>query len=399
MNHKIVRPKVAYVRNAVTKEYYTDGQGNHRLVSISEAIKTRQNNKHEHNRRHYMSLNANESKRYRLRVHTVREQFERDGSEKRTNGDEFDRNYDESMSHKCVVEALSRMTSMSFKFKDEGFVTSMGTRGDNELHFDFDSVNKEPYVKLPNGNIYYPDILCTFDEHHPMYDQWGGKLAIEVTYTHGCESYKQNDFMFHNIPVVEFTIEEGSARQFPAERPNWNGGDWGEELVESHIQDLMQWFESYIVVKPLVDPVSTRVHEEIVDELNVSLSVLNGEVQTLEAENIWLSNQLEDKGNALSQALKDISTLKSRMANLQDLLLDEQIKVKNLEDVKSDLAEDNELLVDKNSKLVDKLIWKDWHLFGVYILLALVVLSIFVVPGLFPEAYKSIVNWLWGLYH
>ncbi|NOH51564.1 hypothetical protein F0266_01355 [Vibrio coralliilyticus] len=329
MSHKIVRPKVAYIRNSVTKEYYTDGQGNHRLVSLSEAIRTRQNNKHEHSRRHYMSLNADESKRYRLRVHTVREQFERDGSEKRTNGDEFDRNYDESMSHKCVVEALSRMTSMSFKFKDEGSVASMGIRGDNELHFDFDSVHKEPYVKLPNGNIYYPDILCTFDEYHPMYDQWGGKLAIEVTYTHGCESYKQNDFMFHNIPVVEFTIEERSARQFPAERPNWNGGDWGEELVESHIQDLIQWFESYIVVKPLVDPVSTRVHEEVVDGLNVSLSVLNGEVSALESENTKLIDEAVKKDKVISKASECIKGLRSNVGNFQNSLSEKQKKSKH----------------------------------------------------------------------
>tara|TARA_R110002012_G_scaffold84696_1_gene211640 strand:- start:13463 stop:14614 length:1152 start_codon:yes stop_codon:yes gene_type:complete len=255
---KVRRPKEAYVRDKISKKYEVDPQTKlPLLVTIDNAIRIRTDNKPKHDKREYMSLHKDPDRRYRVRVVDYGENkakmFARYGDKSEITS-EFDQNFDESMSHRLAVKAISSLTSMRF-FDEE---TNLN------LEFDFEDVLREPFLKLPNGAIYYPDILCTFDETHEMYDKWGGKLAIEVTYTHECESYKKEDFMFHNIPVIEVVIEDKSSRQFPAERSDWKHGDnWNKNLENRHLQSLIEWFSQGIGAKLIVDPISTRAHKMI----------------------------------------------------------------------------------------------------------------------------------------
>lgn len=383
MRLEVQRLNYAYVKLKKSGKYSTNlADGKLLEVSIDKAIRIQRDDRKTHDARSYWSLNPDEDKRYRLKVHSVRHQFENYNQGEGTS--EFDRSYDESMSHKCVIEALSRLKTMRL-MHIEGNVRK-------PMAFEFRTVKKTPYLKLPNGEKYYPDLLCIFGEDSEFYDKWGGKLAIEVTYTHGCESYKEEDFMFHNIPVFEVTIEDGSARQFPAERPNWpKGKSWGEELVENHIKQLVEWFSKNVVGQLTVNPTSSRVHIQEMEILNQNFCLLRSDSQKLASkyktlqlthENVIsklgsITRKYEAALHAIENFKDDKDTLKKKNVNLSE----------DLDILKT--ASNNKILTLKNKLEVHK-----WHEFQKYILYSLVIFMVVVMllPFLFPESSKEILN-------
>jgi hypothetical protein len=387
----IQRPDYAYVKDKNSGEYLVDSETGELLqVSIEKAIRIKTDDNKTHKSRTYWNLNPNEDKRYQLRVHTVNHQFERHKSGE--NVSEFDRSYDESMSHKCVIEALSRLNS----------ITLVHVEGDRRIpmRIDFRTVEKTPYLHLPNREKYYPDILCTFGEESEFYDKWGGKFAIEVTYTHGCESYKEEDFMFHNIPVFEITIEDGSARQFPAERPDWpKGKHWDNKLVERHINQLVEWFSQNVVGELIVNPTSTRFHlqevEKLENKLNLQKSdnrLLNDKLQSLERENIGTLDELmalqQEHERALTTA-KDYKSaykkLKRRNAELSELLED------NKRVSKSHISQLEEKLSLYDDKLKDSNQTISLQKYAIYFLMVAMTVVLF-VPFISPEGSLDILN-------
>jgi hypothetical protein len=342
MSLKNVRPKKAYVKlyseDGSVGNYQEDNvSGEHSLVSIEKAIRIAKDHRKLHKRRHYMSLHPNPDDRYRLRVHTVNKQFERysKGESELMIG----RNYDESMSHKCAVEALSRMQHMKFIF--------VGGCKHQPLEFDFTSVRKEPCLNLPNNAMYYPDVLCTFEEEHEMYDRWGGKLAIEVKYKHGCESYKIEDFMFHNIPVLELLIENDTFRQFPAERPYWpEERVWGSELVEKHVNDLISYFEEGIYVTLIVNPVSTRVHQKVVRQLVNDFH---------ENKRLW-EQQIEESDSKVKLFSNESNSERARIQRLKSEVDSSEQKLQRMQDRKQEEIDNQVLALEKfrNTALLEK---------------------------------------------
>ncbi len=389
----IHRPNVAYVRMKSSSEYRLDANSGKLLqVPIEKAIRIKLDDPNKHKQIEYWSLNPDSKKRYRLKVHTVNQQFER--YKKGDSDTEFDRNYDESMTHKCVVEALSRLTCMALLFP----IKSKRSR----LEFDFETVRKEPFLHLPNNSKYYPDVLCTFNEEHKMYDRWGGKIAIEVTYTHGCESYKLEDFVYHNIPVFEVTIEEGSARQFPAERPDWpKGKHWDHRLVEAHINDLLKWFSKGVVGQLKVDPVSTRIHDkehmlwlEEKRNLKQKIFTLEEDIKVSKNEAASLVTQYDKSVNNLSSAKNKIETINSANEKLRtdnaklSLSLKKEIGCNKTNKVECQSSVDS--LSTDIGFLRNRLKLK--NLF-IYIELT-VIFVIFFMPFFFPEGTKNlIIGW------
>ncbi|CAI4169273.1 conserved hypothetical protein [Alteromonas macleodii] len=389
----IQRPQVAYVRKKDSSEYEIDrSTGKLLQVNIEKAIRVKLDDPDRHKKFQYWSLNPDPKKRYRLKVHTVNQQFER--YKKGDCDREFDRNYDESMTHKCVVEALSRLTSMTLLSPIEC--------ERSPLEFDFESVRKEPFLHLPNNSKYYPDILCTFSEEHEMYDRWGGKIAIEVTYSHGCESYKLEDFIFHNIPVFEVTIEEGSARQFPAERPNWpKGQPWGHQLVEAHINNLLQWFAKGIVGQLKVDPVSTRIYDkdsalwlEKEEILKQKIFALEEDIKVSRSEAVSLATLFKESLNSLASAKNKIEKIDS---------INESLRTNNAK-LSLSLKSESERTVDLHSNVDLLSAGQDvlrWRLklkgFFVYIL-ATVILGTLLMPLFFPDISRDLLNsWYGGM--
>ncbi|WP_347361387.1 hypothetical protein [Vibrio vulnificus] len=342
MSLKSVRPKNAYVKlysedGSVGYYQEDDISGEHSLVSIEKAIRIAKDNRKLHKRRHYMSLHPNPDDRYRLRVHTVNKQFERysKGEPELAIG----RNYDESMTHKCAVEALSRMRHMKFIF--------VGDCKHKPLEFDFTSVRKEPCLNLPNSAMYYPDVLCTFEEDHEMYDKWGGKLAIEVKYKHGCESYKIEDFMFHNIPVLELIIKNDTFRQFPAERPDWPEERlWGPELVEKHINDLISYFEEGIYVTLIVNPISTRVHHKVVRKLVSDFH---------ENKRLW-EQQIEESDSKVKLFSNELNSERAHIRRLKSEVESSEQKLQRIQSKKQEEIDKQSIALEhfRNSILREK---------------------------------------------
>ncbi len=134
------------------------------------------------------------------------------------------------------------------------------TRGQT-FNFRFTHVYREPKLELPNGKVFYPDILCVFDkdQYPDEYERWGGKLVIEVTNTHKCEDDKKLEFELCNIPIFEFTITD--SRKYPPERDN-NRIDSITER-NKHKERLEGWLQESVYTDLIIDPISTQKHESI----------------------------------------------------------------------------------------------------------------------------------------
>lgn len=149
----------------------------------------------------------------------------------------------------------------------------------------------------------------------------------------------------------------------------------------------------------MVDPISTRSHQKIVNELNLSISTQSSEIQSLKTEIIRLSRIADEKEKVLSETTENLRVLKNNTSSLQRLLHDERKRVSVLDDEKLKLTNENNGLMIGGKRLINELSSKKFQLVCVCSLLALVFISIFLVPWLFPNEYKLIVNWLWHLYH
>ncbi|MBD5771385.1 hypothetical protein [Marinomonas colpomeniae] len=160
-----------------------------------------------------------------------------------------DRSYDETYSHEIAVDILSSMKEMTIITRGQTF------------NFKFTNVYQEPKLKLPNGKVFYPDILCMFDkdQYPDEYERWGGKLVIEVTNTHKCEDNKKLEFELCNIPIFEFTITD--SRKYPPERDN-NRKDSINERTK-HKDRLEGWLQESVYTDLIIDPISTQRHEVI----------------------------------------------------------------------------------------------------------------------------------------
>lgn len=375
----------AYVWDKREQKYLTDQHGRELKVHIEDALQLKKQYPHLHAQRKYMHLHRFPECREPLKL------------VENGNGTQFYafigtpsshniEGYDESESHSAAIEAMSQLLNMTFRI------------GDDYLpEFNFTKVIAEPIIKLPNGNVYSPDLLCLFDESHPLYDRWGGKLAIEVTYTHPCRGPKLHDFEFHCIPILEVVIEDDTWKQYPGERNKWQY--FSKESIKNHINKLTDSFSRYIDVNLLVDPISTRAHKHIVNDLNVIISDKNDEIQNLKAEVVFLSNLIEEKETVLSKVTKDIRTFDNSIMSLQNKLHEKQTEVTTLDHEKSNLVKNSKQLKTDNDKLRDDLFGKSVHLIFVYSLLVFTVASIFLAPWLFPEEYKSVVTALWNLFN
>lgn len=270
----------AYVLDKATNTYL-QGQGGQLLkVHVETAAAFKNEYPHAHKQREYRSIRLNPDIRQKLKIIKKGDTYYYSYYDDNIN--HIGEIYDESESHKAVIIALSRLKTMRFHAKNSNLPLDV---------FNFKEVLIEHKVELPNGRVYCPDLLCRFDESHPLYDRWGGKLAIEVTYSHPCDETKIHDFEFNNIPIIEVVINKGSPREYPGERHKWR--DYSLSSIEKHTNDLENWFREFISVNILVDPVSTRVHNTIIKEKNAENKTLH--------KNIWnflkTSHQLRKKIN------------------------------------------------------------------------------------------------------
>lgn len=239
----------AYVLDTRTNTYLVD-HNNHLSVNIHEALDIRDNPMRYrdpvYKHRKYMTRNPNPNKRVELIPRNGKSPHFAFAKSDTTTGD---RSYDETYSHEVAVDVLSSMKEMTIITRGQTF------------NFKFTQVYREPKLELPNGKVFYPDILCVFDkdQYPDEYERWGGKLVIEVTNTHKCEDDKKLEFELCNIPIFEFSIT--ASRKYPPERDN-NRVDSITER-NKHKDRLEGWLQESVCTDLIIDPISTQKHEAI----------------------------------------------------------------------------------------------------------------------------------------
>ncbi|MGU5737075.1 hypothetical protein [Aeromonas caviae] len=363
----------AYIFDKQANNYKTDRFGSLVEIHAEEAAELKMNYPHEHNRREYRNTRANPERRQRLKLVTKNGTsfFSYIGEREEA----LNERIDESESHYAAIVALSRLKIM--KFCSSGFELPLEA-------FHFSEVKVEPRLELANGNVYYPDLLCIFNEDHPLYDRWGGKLAIEVTYAHPCEVTKIHDFMFHNIPILELVIEKNSSREYPGERYKWDY--YSLTSIKKHIDNLEDWFQEYIWINVLVDPISNRVHERITTSLSNEIKMLS--VQKEFVEEAFTQSK---KDNKILQDKVESSTSKSLDLIGELNIMTAQLQGKNrLEKIKNDELEKlKERMKQKSSQVSRLLVYST--------LLTTLIVGSLVAPIFFMQAVIDVLTWYLSL--
>jgi hypothetical protein len=367
----------AYAVDSTTNNYQASPNGRPLRIHADDAATLKSDYPHEHNRRIYKSIHYNIDKRQRLKLVTKNQTnyFSYIGEYDYADGGD----YDESISHSSAIEALSRLTRMLF----------FGAESELKIDpFIFTKVLVEPRLELANGKTYFPDLLCHFNEKHPLYDRWGGKLAIEVTYSHACEEVKKHDFEFHNIPIFEVVIEKGSSREYPGERHNWD--HFSNSSIEKHINKLESWFSESIGINLLVDPISTRVHKRIANDLTEKNQTLETESMKLSAD---LSNLMQRHSTLETHIIKLVGDHKDELQGLRDKLL-QQNKIANdrIDKLKTGISNEKSER-ELAEKHLQKRATQVTSLSVISVTLFLLIIGAVLAPMLFTESSIQVLNW------
>ncbi|GKQ99779.1 hypothetical protein KAM461_40290 [Aeromonas hydrophila] len=269
----------AYVLDTRTDTYLVDHH-NHLTVNIHEALDIRDNpmryREPVYKYRKYMTRNPDPNKRVELTPRNGKSPHFAFSRSSTTTGD---RTYDETYSHEIAVDILSSMKEMTIITRGQTF------------NFQFTNVYREPKLELPNGKVFYPDVLCLFDkdQYPDEYERWGGKLVIEVTNTHECEDEKKLEFELCNIPIFEFTITD--SRRYPPERDN----NRIDSIVErnKHKERLEGWLKKSVCTDLIIDPISTQKCEVILNKLKSEVKDLKAINDLQELSNQGLKSKLE----------------------------------------------------------------------------------------------------------
>jgi len=379
---------LAYVFEKETKQFKTDQHGRLLEIHASTAAGLKEDYPHEHNKREYRYTIANPERRERMKLITKngKNYFSYIGNYDSRGGE----NIDESISHRAAINALSRLTRMKF----------YAAGCDLELDpFTFTDVLVEPMIVLTNGKKYFPDLLCRFSEDHPLYDRWGGKLAIEVTYAHPCEGTKKHDFMFHNIPILEVVIENNSPREYPGERYNWDY--YALTSIANHTDKLETWFKDYIRVNVLVDPISNRVHEQITGKLSTECKQLKIDSQQLKIDNKSLIKNLSKLEETHSTYQKNFDILSLEQKDIVDAHNVELHELqKNFKHIINKLEKDKSTEEEKQKQLIDTLNLtsrRALYFISICTVLSLSFVGVLVAPVLFRDNAIAAITWYFNL--
>lgn len=299
----------AYVLDTRTNTYLVD-DNNHLSVNIREALDIRDNSMRYRNsvykHRKYMTRNPNPNNRIELIPRNGKSPHFAFAKSDSTTGD---RSYDETYSHEVAVDVLSSMKEMTIITRGQTF------------KFKFTHVYREPRLELPNGKVFYPDILCVFDkvQYPDEYERWGGKLVIEVTNTHKCEDDKKLEFELCNIPIFEFSITD--SRKYPPERDNNRVDSIAER--NKHKERLEGWLQESVCTDLIIDPISTQKHEIILKTLEsemkniitinenhkLSIQDLQSKLTVIEKKNLHLVKISKRTSEEHDRLHKEISNL------------------------------------------------------------------------------------------
>ena len=260
--------------------FIKDERGRLKLFFIWQALKLKKNDIFEFNKLTFFSTQTEESKRSRMTpvVKGFFRYIENSGGGL-VSGD------GESLSHSIAILALSELSSINFVF------------GKNECTFNFSEIKTEDLkIRFESGRFYFPDLIGFFTDDNHYYEKWGGKVALEIKVSHGCEPEKAQDFLEHNIPIIEINITE--KLRFKKEL---NKQPFDESDLERHYNFLTSIFSNKVYGEIVVDPSSGEYNKKLISTEKQRSSKLKLLLDS-EAENtIFLNQQLASSNNNLQR--------------------------------------------------------------------------------------------------
>lgn len=295
----------AFAKDKRKNTYIKDPDGKLKIFYIKDVIELRDRRPLDFKYYEFMSTHPNEKHRSKMmpvnKSGTQYFSYIGDGS---GNGG----GYDESETHAGVIEALSRIKVMTIMV------------GQEEYEFNLTDIVKTPFLRLGNRHEYYPDLICTFPSTHKLFKRWGGKFAIEVTYTHECSKQKLVDFEFHNIPIFEVVIPKGSPLEFPQERNSIS--TYTQDDVDNYVKFLYQEFIDHVDAKLITNPMSTEFALEKIRSKNKFIYKQKEEISQLNIEISDLKSIIDNKDKLLAKAsdveskLCEITSINKRQSNV-----------------------------------------------------------------------------------
>lgn len=263
--------------------FIKDERGRLRLFFIWQVLKLKKHDIFEFNKLTFFSTQTDESKRSRMTpvVKGFFRYIENTGGNT-VSGD------GESLSHSIAILVLSELSSINFVF------------GKNEYIFNFSEIKIEDLkVRFESGRFYFPDLIGFFNDDNPYYEKWAGKVALEVKVSHGCESEKIQDFLNHNIPIIEINITKNLTFNKELNKQSFDEND-----LEQYYNFLKSVFSKKVYGKIVADPSSESYNKRLISSEKLRNSKLKALLES-EAEKSNLLNQQLANCNHSLQRYKD----------------------------------------------------------------------------------------------
>ncbi|WP_425642233.1 hypothetical protein ACPUEK_02580 [Marinomonas gallaica] len=272
--------------------FIKDERGRLKLFFIWQVLKLKKHDIFEFNKLSFFSTQTDESKRSRMTP--VIKGFFRyiENSE----GGSFSGD-GESLSHSIAILVLSELSSINFVF------------GKKECTFNFSEIKTEDLkIRFESGRFYFPDLVGFFSDDNPYYEKWDGKVAIEVKVSHGCEPEKVQDFLEHNIPIIEINITE--KLRFKEEL---NKQSFDENDLERYYNFLTSIFSNKVYGKIVVDSSSGAYNNKLISAEKNRSSKLKALLDSEVEKSNFLNQQLANSNNDLQRHKDRLDVLNAKL--------------------------------------------------------------------------------------
>jgi succinyl-CoA synthetase beta subunit len=140
-----------------------------------------------------------------------------------------------------------------------------------------------------------------------MYDEWGGKVALEIFVTHSCEPDKVKAFESHNIPILEVKIADSI--RF---RKELNKQAFTPEDLEDYFEKLRAIFSQQVFAKVLSNPLVTQYSRAVIKKLE---------------------NTLDSSNDSMTRATREVTLLERELARNKQQV--EQLKISQTQELES----------------------------------------------------------------
>ncbi|NQZ27965.1 MAG: hypothetical protein HRT55_16790 [Colwellia sp.] len=295
--------KIRAYAKSDSDNFIKDERGRTKFFYIWQVLKLKENDIFEFNKLTFFSTQIDESKRARM-TPVIKGFFRyiENSNGGVVSGD------GESLSHSIAILVLSELDSINFVF------------GKVESTFHFSEIKTEDLkIRFENGRFYFPDLVGFFSNNSEYSEKWGGKVAIEVKVTHGCEPEKTQDFLNHNIPIIEIYITEKLRFQKELSKQPFDEND-----LERYYNFLTGIFSKKVYGKVLVDPSSESYNKKLIS-YEQQKNIKTKKLLASEAEKSDLLNQKLIISNDGIRKYKD--TLDAKNIKLKEY----EVTLKNLD--------------------------------------------------------------------